>query len=117
MCCILTTPPLPHRAELKTLEKRKRDRRKRREQKEAQEQKEQQERLQLLSTNPQAFMMMMQQQQQQQNGGGGGGGGQQYSMPSPQQGHNPGYAPQPEPDQSGNPYASGRGGGGYGGRR
>jgi chromosome segregation ATPase len=99
-------PLFPCRSELKTLEKRKRDRRKKREQREKQEQREQQERLQMMSTNPQAFMMMMQQQQQN-------GGQQQYNMPTPQQGHNPGYAPQPEPDQSGNPYASG----GYGGGR
>lgn len=62
--------------------------------------------MQMLTQNPQMFMAMMQQN------GQGQGQGSQYNMPSGPQGHNPGYAPNPQPDQSGNPYAPRGDGGG-----
>jgi hypothetical protein len=101
----------PHRSEIKELENKKRQRRKKREQREKREKKEQEERMQMLTQNPQLFMMMQNGQMPQYNTQGSPQQGYQS------QGHYPNYAPGPQPDQSGNPYAPRDGGSQRGGGR
>jgi hypothetical protein len=92
------TDCVPSRREIHEIEKRKREKRKRQEKRKQQQEQERQDRMWQMLNNPQ--MMMMQ----------NGMMPPMYNMPSPQQGYaqNQGMANggrQPEPDQSGNPYA------------